>query len=118
MVYADDWSLGTFFTRRTISTISTINAADTTTTTHPLEDHTHYFSTADLTAATHRLAVTTEADIDPGQITVRRVGRTLGKMRLVPLQHGVGRPRGWCIRLTELQRWAARYSVYIFDTRA
>ena len=59
-------------------------------------------------------AVAKREDGDPDRITDRRVGRTLGRMRLqkTPRPGGKG-SRRWRVTLGDLQRWTAAYGLIL-----
>ena len=63
------------------------------------------FATADLTAVVHALAQQQEIGMDPTDISPKRVGRVLGKMRLKeqPRPGGKGK-RQWRLTKGELRR--------------
>jgi len=58
-----------------------------------------------------KVAEESEADIDSERITARRIGRTLGKLRLQDFRKGGAGTRYWQLKVNELVRLATSYSV-------
>lgn len=71
------------------------------------------FSTSQICEATQTVAENTEADVDKESITSRKVGRLLGKLRLRKTREAGKGTRQWQITLTELERWASVYGIYL-----
>ena len=69
----------------------------------------HEFATKSITDAAKKLAEDEEMDIDPEHVSSRRVGRTLGKMRIKKADQSGGKQRGWAITLADLERWCVSY---------
>jgi len=66
-------------------------------------------TTSSITRACKELVNELELDMDAEHISVRRIGRVLGKMRW--RAERTTRAKGWTITLAELQRWALAYGV-------
>jgi hypothetical protein len=66
-------------------------------------------STKIITDTAKKIVEGEEMDIDPDHLTTRRVGRTLGKMRVAKADQQGGKQRGWAITLGELERWCISY---------
>lgn len=62
------------------------------------------------------IARDSELEIDPESVTVRRVGRALGKMRLQVMLRPRNRGRrSWKITIRDLARWASTYGLNLED---
>lgn len=90
-----------------ISSISSINLGDQKSVT---------LATKNITKAVRKIAEDTEADIDVERITSRRVGRTLGKMRLKSDPNT--KVRGWIVTADDLQRLGVAYGLTPLFTNA
>jgi hypothetical protein len=66
-------------------------------------------TTSSITRACKELVNELELDMDPENVSVRRVGRVLGKMRW--RAERTNKAKGWTITLAQLQRWAVAYGV-------
>ncbi|MGH7965778.1 MAG: hypothetical protein ACRERD_28840, partial [Candidatus Binatia bacterium] len=88
-----------------ISAVSAVSAIEKET---PLKAWT--FTTKDVTDAAKAVATESELDIDPERVTGRRVGRTLGRMRLKKEPRPGGRGSHlWQVTVGDLRRWATLY---------
>lgn len=66
--------------------------------------------TKDITATIQQIIEEDELDQDAERITSRRVGRTLGKMRITKADQPGGKQRAWAMTVDELERWCERYA--------
>jgi hypothetical protein len=66
-------------------------------------------TTSSVTRACKELVGELELDIDPEHVSVRRVGRVLGRMRW--RAERTNRAKGWTISVPELQRWTVAYGI-------
>jgi hypothetical protein len=71
------------------------------------------FSTSQISEAVKVIAENTEADIELGSITSRKVGRLLGKLRLRKTREAGKGTRQWQITLNELDRWSVVYGIHM-----
>jgi hypothetical protein len=70
------------------------------------------FTTEQIKDAVVATANDSEADVDVEKLTSKRVGRTLGKMRLSQAPRPGGRgSRRWVITIEDLQRWTSSYGI-------
>jgi hypothetical protein len=69
------------------------------------------FATKAITQEVVNVAEQTEADIDSERITSRRVGRTLGKLRLRDTRDPGNTTRQWQVKIAELAVMAVSYGV-------
>ena len=71
----------------------------------------HFCLTAKFTEVAKKILEDLELDINADQLTSRRIGRTLGKMRLQKgRQQGTGK-NGWRVSLADMQRWCISYGL-------
>lgn len=70
---------------------------------------TYALPTKNITDAAKKLVEDEEMDMDPEHVTSRRIGRTLGKMRLAKADQPGGKQRRWAISLDDLERRCASY---------
>ena len=71
----------------------------------------YFLLTEAITHAAHSLLATQELDLNPDNVTSRRIGRLLRKMRLTNTrQPGTGK-MGWLVSLDDVMRWAVSYGM-------
>lgn len=76
---------------------------------HP-DSHALMIETQVITEMAVKLVKEEELEFDPERVTARRVGRTLGKLRLAKdTSHGAA--RGWVVTVRDLRRWADTYGL-------
>jgi hypothetical protein len=73
-----------------------------------------FFSEA-ITDAAQAIARDEDLDFDVDHLTSRRIGRSLGKMRLTPHRQAGKGKRQWEVTWAELERWTATYSLSLPD---
>ena len=66
-------------------------------------------STKSITDTAKKIVEDEEMDMEAEHVTSRRVGRTLGKMRVAKADQPGGKQRGWAITLGELERRCISY---------
>ncbi len=71
---------------------------------------TYALLTKHITDTAKKIVEDEEMDLDPDYVTSRRIGRTLGKMRITKADQSGGKQRAWAISLGELERWCIRYA--------
>jgi len=70
-----------------------------------------FFLTSTITTACQAFVVAMELDINPDQVSSRKVGRVLAKMRLPKArQQGTGQ-KGWMISIADVVRWIISYGL-------
>ena len=80
-----------------------------------IPDRDWVFFTEAITDAAQEIARDEDLDLDVEHLTSRRIGRSLGKMRLTPhRQPGKGK-RQWEVTWAELERWTATYGLSLAD---
>jgi hypothetical protein len=76
------------------------------------DTHDIIFSTADITDLAKQLIVDDELSINAEQVSVRRIGRVCGRMRLREKQRRGGKgKRQWSCTKGELRRWLISYGI-------
>ncbi len=78
-----------------------------------LETYSYMLSTSAITGIMIGLVKKEELDIDLDDITSRRVGRILGKMRFIKNRASGSGTRQWRIRISDLVKWARSYGLDI-----
>jgi hypothetical protein len=74
------------------------------------------FTTEEIKDAVVATANDAEADVDVEKFTSKRIGRTLGKMRLSTSPRPGGRgSRRWIVSIEDLHRWATSYGMNLAD---
>jgi hypothetical protein len=77
------------------------------------ETYSFTLSTSEITAIMIKLAKKEELDIDLDDITSRRVGHILGKMRFNKTRENGPRTRQWKIRISDLAQRARSYELAV-----
>jgi hypothetical protein len=74
------------------------------------------FTTEEIKDAVIATANDAEADVDVEKFTSKRIGRTLGKMRLSQSPRPGGRgSRRWIVSIQDLERWTSSYGMSLAD---
>ena len=73
----------------------------------------HFVLTSLITAASQKLVEVLELDINLDQVTSRRIGRVLKKMRMQYARKSNSGSRGWLVSLDDLYRRAGSYGLDI-----